>query len=216
MPQNPIKNFFKKHKSRINGFISWLIHLYLALVYKTTRLTYELPHGYTKQDFDGETRTIFVMWHNRLALAPYAFKAHKQIYVLASSHSDGKIIADILMKFGYHIIEGSSNRAPIAATRQIIRHLNNNKNIAITPDGPRGPMYKVNSNLVGIARIAGAKIIPISFIASNAFRIGSWDRLIMPLPLGSITARVGEPLEIHGNDALATQELEDKLNELSK
>lgn len=214
MLKNFIKNWLKK-SSGFHNFLTWLIHTYLFVVYKTTRLRYILPSGYSLKDFDNETKTIFVMWHGMLALALRA-NFNKRIKVLASSHTDGRIISGVLTSFGYSIIEGSTNRAPIAATRQIIRALHSKDNIFITPDGPRGPARKLSSNVVGIAKITGAKIVPISFTGSNFFRLGTWDRLAMPLPFGSITFKMGEPLRLSDNDELCSLELEEKLNGLSK
>ncbi len=210
-----IKKWVKDNKNSINTSISWVIKSYLTLVYKTIRWRYEMLFGYSLSDFDKAEKTIFVMWHNRLALAPYAFQKHKNIHALVSPHSDGRIIGNILKYFGYQIIEGSTNRSPVAAMRQIIRHLSNGDNIAITPDGPRGPVYKINSNLVGIAKIAKAKIVPISFNVTSYFRFKSWDRLIMPLPFGRGTVIVGEPIYSFDNEEFINAQLEKTLNQLS-
>lgn len=208
-----IKNWLKR-SVEVHNFLTWLIHTYLSLVYKTTRLRYLLPSGYSHKDFDNETRTIFVMWHGMLGLA-LKVNFNKRVKILASSHTDGRIISGILSRFGYSIIEGSTNRAPVAATRQIIRALHNDDNIFITPDGPRGPDRKLNSNIVGIAKITGAKIIPLTVTASNFFRLSTWDRLAMPLPFGIITFKLGEPLQLQDNDELCNQNLEARLNGLS-
>lgn len=209
-----IKNRLKK-SVRIHNFFTWLINAYLFVVYKTTRLRCLLPSGYSLKDFDNETKTIFVMWHGMLGLA-LKVNFNKRIKVLASSHTDGRIISGILSRFGYSIIEGSTNRAPVAATRQIIRALHNGDNIFITPDGPRGPERKLGSNVVGIAKMTGAKIIPLTFTASNFFRLRTWDKLSMPLPFGSITFKLGEPLKLSDNDTLCNLELEERLNGLSE
>jgi len=209
-----LKNWLKANKGGINNGLSWLIKAYLSLVYKTIRWRYVMPVGYSIDEFDNAKQTIFVMWHNMLALAPYAFQKHKQTYVLVSPHSDGQIIANILSRFGYHIIEGSTNRSPIAATRQILRHLASGCNVAITPDGPRGPIHKINSNVIGIAKIANVKIIPVSFKVSNYFRFKSWDRLIMPLPFGRGEAIIGDAISSYDNEELAHTQLENILNKL--
>ncbi len=193
-----------------------LLTIYLKLVYYTTSWSYALPHGYSLKEFDASTRTIFAFWHNRLAIAPYIFANHKDIYALVSPHSDGKIISNILIKMGYKIIEGSTNRTPLLATRKIISALAKGSNIAITPDGPKGPKYKVNSNIIGIAKIAKAKIIPISLEINHNIRLKSWDSFIFPLPFGKGTISIGEELFLGENDDLAINELEKRLNQLSK
>ena len=193
-----------------------LLKSYLKFVYYTTSWKYSMPSGYSLQEFDQETRTIFTFWHNRLALAPYIFTKHKDIYALVSPHSDGQIISNILMKMGYKIIEGSTHRNPLLATRKIIAALTRGSNIAITPDVPRGPKYKINSNIIGIAKIAKAKIIPLSFNIKYNIRFNSWDSFILPLPFGRGIVVVGDALILSDNDALSMQELESRLNQLSQ
>lgn len=196
--------------------LTHLLTLYLKLVYRTTSWSYILPHGYSLKEFDKSTRTIFAFWHNRLAIAPYIFSNHKDIYALVSPHSDGKIISNILIKMGYKIIEGSTNRNPLLATRKIIAALASGSNIAITPDGPKGPQYKVNSNIIGIAKIAKARIIPMSFEIKNNISLNSWDSFIFPLPFGTGTISIGEELFLGENDDLAILDLEKRLNQLSE
>ena len=200
----------------IRNILTQILTLYLKLVYYTTRWSYVLPHGYSLKEFDISTRTIFAFWHNRLALAPYLFTKHKDIYALVSPHSDGKIISNILIKMGYKIIEGSTNRNPLLATRKIIAALASGSNIAITPDGPKGPKYKVNSNIIGIAKIAKAKIIHISLEIKHNIRFKSCDSFIFPLPFSKGTISIGEELFLSENDELAIDELEKRLNQLSK
>lgn len=193
-----------------------LLKSYLKFVYYTTSWQYCLPSGYSLKDFDKEKRTIFTFWHNRLALAPYIFSKHKDIYALVSPHSDGQIISNILIKMGYKIIEGSTHRNPLLATRKIIGALSSGSNIAITPDGPRGPKYKINSNIIGIAKIAKAQIIPLSFNVQYKICFKSWDSFILPLPFGRGRVVIGDPLILSENDELSMQELESSLNKLSQ
>ncbi len=193
-----------------------LLKIYLKFVYYTTSWQYSMPTGYSLQEFDQETRTIFTFWHNRLALAPYIFAGHKDIYALVSPHSDGQIISNILMKMGYKIIEGSTHRNPLLATRKIIAALTRGSNIAITPDGPRGPKYKINSNIIGIAKLAKAKIIPLSLNIKHNIRFNSWDSFILPLPFGRGIVSIGDALILSENDELSMQELESRLNQLSQ
>lgn len=205
-----LKQWLKKNDI-LYSILSCCIKAYLSLVYSTIRWQYKVPQGY---DFNGATRTIFAMWHDNLATAPYAFRSHKNLYALVSPHSDGKIISKTLVKFGYHIIEGSTNKNPAAAARQIIKNLSKNRNIAITPDGPRGPKHEVHSNIVGLAKIALANIVPVSCKVERYFCLESWDALMMPLPFCRGIITIGAPLILSENDELGSKQLEDALNSL--
>lgn len=198
-------------KNFLSYIASLLLKHYLKFVYLTTKWEYILPRYYSLEDFNESKKTIFAFWHNRLALAPYIFGKHKNTHALVSTHKDGKIIANILLLLGHKVIEGSTNRNPFSAIRSIISALNDNCNVVITPDGPRGPKYKINSNIIGIAKRSGADIIPLSFNISNNIILSSWDSFIFPLPFSKGTIIIGEKLELSENEELAMDNLEKEL-----
>ncbi len=186
----------------------------MKIVYLTSRWQFIFPKDYTKEKFLTERGAIFALWHNRLAFGPRIFWGHKDIYALISPHSDGKIIRQIVEKFGFDIISGSTNKEAVAALKTIITKLRNNSNIVITPDGPRGPVYQINSTINKVAKKYNIKLIPISCNTSKYFLLNSWDKLIIPLPFGKITVKIGLPLELTGNEYQDNINLQQVLMEL--
>lgn len=213
MLKHRVKQWIKGNETLYN-ILAFIIKLYLSAVYATIRWRYILPSGYSLDDFNKSAKTIFVMWHNNLAIAPYAFKQHRKLYVLVSPHADGKIISFTLKRFGYHIIEGSTNKNPSIAIRKILQELANKNNLAITPDGPRGPIYKINSNIVRIAQISNANIIPVSCRVEKYFKLNSWDGLMIPLPWSRGVVIIDEPFIFSENHQLSSEMLEGALNKL--
>ncbi len=198
-----LKKILKKTKKKsdfILSVVTNLLYTYLRIVYFTSNWQFIFSKGYSEKKFLTEKGVIFAFWHNRLALGPGMFVGHKDIYALISPHSDGKIISNIVSKFGFGVINGSTNKEPIAALKTIIKKLHNGNNIVITPDGPRGPIYQINSNINKVAHKHNIKIIPISCNTSRAILINSWDKLIMPLPFGRIIVTIGDPLEVIGDE----------------
>jgi lysophospholipid acyltransferase (LPLAT)-like uncharacterized protein len=57
---------------------------------------------------------------------------------------------------------------------------------AITPDGPRGPRYRVNPGIVKLAQITGGTILPIHVRYSRFWRLKSWDGFMIPKPFACI------------------------------
>ena len=194
-----IKKLLKKNNFALS-VVTKLLYSYLRVVYFTCRWQFVFPDGYNEQQFLAQKGAIFAFWHNRLALGPGIFTGHKDIHALVSPHSDGKIISDIVNKFGFGVINGSTNKNSVVALKAIIKKLHNGSNIVITPDGPRGPIYKINSNINKVAQKYNIKLIPVSCKASRYFLLKSWDKLIMPLPFGKITAFIGLPLIFMGNE----------------
>lgn len=148
------------------------------------------------------------MWHNRLAFGPGIFKTNRQTAGLVSPHSDGKLISSIISKFRYKIIEGSSNKNSTGALRKIIEKLSLGYNIVITPDGPRGPKYKVKGNITNLAQKYSSNLIPITCACTRFILLKSWDQLIMPLPFSKIVVMIGEPITTIDNRSANDETLE--------
>ncbi len=192
------KKFLKNNKY-VLSIITILLYWYLRFVYFTSRQKFIFYDNGNKEKFLNEQGGIFAFWHNMLALSPAMFIGHRNIYALISPHLDGKILNDLVGKFGCKVIVGSTNKNPIGALRNIIGKLSQGANIIVTPDGPKGPVYKVNSGITEIAYRYNKKLIPIVSSTSRCFRLKSWDKLIIPLPFGIIKIIVGSPLELTNN-----------------
>jgi len=215
MIRSLLKNFLK-HNQYFNIIVINLLYIYLKAVYFTSRWQFIFPENYNREEFLSQGSTIFAFWHNRLVFGPAIFAGHKNIYALISPHSDGKVISQIVTKFGYKIIEGSTNKNSLVSLKIIIKKLNEGSNIVITPDGPKGPVYKINSSIANIARKYNKKLIPISCSASRYFLLKSWDQLLIPLFFSKITVSIGAPLFLTDNEEQNNSELERRLMELTK
>ncbi len=212
-----LKKWFKNNQIWTN-FLCNLLFIYLKVTYKTSRFVFNYQDSFEKDAFNNSKSTIYALWHNRLAFGPRIFRDHHQhIYALASPHSDGKIISKIINSFGFKILEGSSNKNSVGALKQIITKLKNGGDIVITPDGPRGPVYNVgSSNITEIALKYGAKLVPISCMSSNFFSLKSWDRLMIPLPFGTIYVIVGSSITLLSDKQTNDANLENQLKALSQ
>ncbi|MEE8417949.1 MAG: hypothetical protein V3S06_04725, partial [candidate division Zixibacteria bacterium] len=74
-----------------------------------------------------------------------------------------------------------------------------NKNIgdlALTVDGPRGPAEKVKHGAISLASNGRLPIVPITYTASRAWRLKSWDRFIIPKPFSVVTVVYGKHISI--------------------
>lgn len=211
-----MKHFFKhflKKNNWASDFLAWLLCIYLKFTYHTSKWDFVMPDGMTKEALDKEDGILFAIWHNRLAYSMYIFGIYKDIYGLASPHSDGKIISQIVRLMKYKIIEGSTNKNASKALREIIDLLKHGSKIVVTPDGPRGPVYKNGSVITKIAHKYNKKLIPVSCHASKYFKLNSWDQMMIPKPFSRITVIFGKPLTLTGNDEKDKSSLENSLNE---
>ena len=174
-----------------------------------------MPKDFDEQKLDNENGLFFAIWHNRLAYSMYIFGNYKNAFGLTSPHSDGKIIGKLVLMMNHKIIQGSTNKNSNSAVKEIIKQITNGGKIVVTPDGPRGPVYKNGSVITKIASKYNKKVIPVSCYASRYFELTSWDKMMLPKPFSKIIGIIGKPLELTGNDENDKLLLEKKLNSLT-
>jgi lysophospholipid acyltransferase (LPLAT)-like uncharacterized protein len=144
---------------------------------------------------------IFCVWHNHLILALASYDdfarrkwSEKGLAAMVSASGDGAFLAAALAKFGVETARGSTSRRGPQALLEAARWLRKGYNVAITPDGPRGPAYQIQDGVIYLAQVSGRPIIPISNFASWKIRLKSWDRFQIPLPFARCELYNGDPI----------------------
>ncbi len=166
--------------------------------------------GYPESCWARGERIIFAFWHGRLLMMPFAYPG-KPVAILISQHRDGEYISRIATIFGARVIRGSATRGGIRAFKQMIRAFKEGLNLAITPDGPKGPRAQVKSGVIELAKLTGSPIVPVSFSAGRRRFLRSWDAFLLPLPFCRAVYIWGEPIYV---DRTATKEEVAKHQEL--
>lgn len=156
---------------------------------------------------------IFSLWHGQLLPLLWHHR-DERIAVLISEHRDGELVARLAQSLGYRLIRGSSTRGGERALLGLVRDLREGREVAVTPDGPRGPAFKYAPGALIAAQRSGAAILPIAAHASSAWRLGSWDRFLIPKPFARVTVAYGNPAEVVAPDARAAAEQAEKFEEL--
>ncbi|MEP6590740.1 MAG: lysophospholipid acyltransferase family protein [Gemmatimonadota bacterium] len=146
---------------------------------------------------------IFLLWHE--ALLPLLWHHRDQgIAIVVSEAREGRYLGDFATRLGYRLLPGSSTRGGLSALRGAVRILHDGVPVAFTPDGPRGPRREVKPGVVRAAQRVGAKILPLHAEVDRAWRLRSWDRLVVPRPFAAIRIGYGEPFRVDpGPDGLA-------------
>ena len=90
---------------------------------------------------------------------------------LSSTSRNGELIAQFISRFGIAPVRGSANRRGSTASRELATLLKKGYDVAITPDGSRGPCYEFKPGLVLLSQLTGRPVLPISFEYSRAWRI---------------------------------------------
>lgn len=150
---------------------------------------------------------IWAFWHNRMFAVPIiwlTYAPHRTGCALTSPSRDGSIVAGVMKAFGLKSIRGSSSRRGATALRELKCILESGNDVAIAPDGPRGPRYKVGGGLILLARQTGAAILPIRVEYCRAFRLKSWDRFMIPAPFSKVRVTLDELVFINPTEDAQT------------
>ncbi len=134
---------------------------------------------------------IFALWHGQLLPLLYHHRG-EDIAILISEHGDGEIIARIAISLGYRTVRGSTSRGAARALLGLVRVIQDGHDLAVTPDGPRGPAGSVAPGALVVAQRAKAPIIPIAAVASSGWRLKSWDSFLIPRPFARVDIAYGE------------------------
>ena len=80
--------------------------------------------------------------------------------------------------------------------KQLVRCLKEGQPIAITPDGPQGPIHKVQEGIIALAKMTSAPIIPWRYEGNSYWNLNSWDNHKIPKPFSKIRSVFGQPFYI--------------------
>ncbi len=168
--------------------------IYLAAGYGLKFL--EKTYRFKKYNYNSEAvPAIYAIWHG-LQYCLSGIPEREKLHILISHSNDGEIIARAVKILGFSTIRGSMGRGGMKATLEIIRALEENKNIAYTVDGPRGPGFKVKKGIIKIAQMSQKPIIPVSYDASIKQVFSSWDKYQIPLPGAKLPLVFGDPIYV--------------------
>jgi lysophospholipid acyltransferase (LPLAT)-like uncharacterized protein len=120
----------------------------------------------------------------------------RRLAAIVSASRDGGMVARILEHFNVQPVRGSSSRRGPQALLELTSFAEQGYNLAITPDGPRGPCYVVQEGVVALAQLTGLPIVPASYKLSWKIRLKSWDRFQIPLPFARWQVHFAEPIFI--------------------
>lgn len=156
---------------------------------------------------------ILAFWHRHMLLMPFAYRG-RRMTVLSSHSRDGEIMVRTLARLGIDTCRGSTSKGGAAGLRGLLRKAAEGSDLGFTPDGPRGPAGEVQQGVVIAAAMSGFPIQPVALAATRARRLGSWDRMIVPLPFSTVHYVYGEPLHVErrGDPDAAAAELKRRLD----
>ena len=185
-------------RQRLGG---WIVFAFIRTVAATLRRTYTDHSGFYAGALPGPA--IYCVWHNRLALSLILYRRYvvrrdrgRRLVAMVSASRDGGLLAGILERFGVEPVRGSSSRRGPQALREMVSWGMRGHDLAITPDGPRGPCYVVQEGVISTAQLTGLPIVPVTYHLNWKIRAKSWDRFQIPLPFARCEITVGKVMRV--------------------
>ena len=192
--------------------LSWVLRI-IGMTSRSTFLGAEELRGC----FERKEQVILAFWHGRMVMMPFGYLGQRAC-IMNSRHRDGALISRAIERFGIEVVHGSSSRGWVGGLKGLLNAAEAGLDLAVVPDGPRGPRCHAKSGVVQLARSTGLPIYPVSNSADPRITLHkSWDWLSIPWPLARVVFAVGEPLRIP-RDATAEdleaarKELQSRLN----
>jgi lysophospholipid acyltransferase (LPLAT)-like uncharacterized protein len=177
-----------------------LISLFIRTVTATIRFHKDDRSGYFRTE---PPKTIFAVWHNRLALSAAMYQRYVRVFnskrrmaAMVSASHDGGMLADILEDFGIEPVRGSSSRRGAQALIEMTSCAERGLDLAMTPDGPRGPRYEAQDGVIVTAQFTGLPIVPVSYHLNWKIRLKSWDQFQIPLPFARCDVVLAAPIVV--------------------
>ena len=183
-------------------FRIWFVSLFIVTLQRIYGLTLrrinvgrKVLEKLTKQN----QSWIYACWHTNVLLSPYLLR-NQNLNAMISSSKDGEIISRVAYRFGIKAIRGSTSKGGIKALKTLLTELRNGHSAIITPDGPRGPAFKLQKGVVIAASRGRAPIIPFHYEAKRQWVAEkSWDKHRIPKPFTTLVVHYGKPIYVPEN-----------------
>ena len=196
-----------KHSRKLSFVMKYVtptvLYFYMRLLsFARFRISANLDESSEKLLRKGSGPVFVLMWHSRFICVDIAleclFRARLQdkLKFVISNHRDGEMASNIARMFNVGVIRGSSRDGAYSAMRGVLEAIDNNDIIVITPDGPRGPRFKLGGNIIELARRRDIPVIIYTYSATSAKIFNSWDRFILPIPfISKLYLDLSPPIE---------------------
>ena len=148
---------------------------------------------------------LYAFWHAHMLIPAYTHRG-RQAHVLVSRHRDGEAIARVVRKLGHGVVRGSTTRGGAASILTLVEKARQGYDLAITPDGPRGPRHQMQPGAVYLAQKSGLPLFPSGLAAARKWQLHSWDRFEIPKWRSPALILIGRA--IHVPPDLSEDELE--------
>lgn len=174
-----------------------VLHVSINVLCKSMRISFVNRNAVDRLEQDGQ-KYILAFWHGTMLL-PWYLNRDKKFAALISKSKDGDLLNKLLKRWNYNVIRGSSSTGGEVALGIMVDFAKNNNSIAITPDGPRGPAFKLKAGAVVTAKKSGLPLVLVGVGYKNKKLLKSWDSFQVPIFFTKASAVYSEPIYVKSN-----------------
>lgn len=209
----------KQYQSFLRFIGNYVLYILIQTLCKTLRMQ-SLGNKFINTLAKEKKNFVLAFWHGTMVIPWFAHRDLKLLAIISQS-KDGDLLAKILRKWNYKVVRGSSSKGGEVALQIMIDHVKRECPVAITPDGPRGPNFKMKAGAVVTAKKSGVPLVLVGAGYKSKIKLHSWDNFEVPFPFSKVQLVYSEPILIDGNlsrdeTSKIILQSEEKLNELQK
>ncbi len=128
---------------------------------------------------------VVAFWHGDMLPVWKQFEQSDSVALISQSR-DGSLLAQLVGRWGFTTVRGSSSRGGSEALSSMVGALRSGRRVLITPDGPVGPQHQMKPGAVIAAHRARVPLVLCRVKADLAIHGSNWDRFLIPLPFAAI------------------------------
>lgn len=181
----------------MTNYLAKVIHFFIKFLHLTYRYSYEDEANRQKAVLSTNHNSfVLATWHENILLAVATQANFKRYVCMVSKSKDGDFASQVLYKFGFDAVRGSSSKDGQKALMSMINLVKQGQPGAITVDGPRGPRREVKKGIIEISRATGVPILPFIAAPEKYWQLKSWDQFRIPKPFTKIIIKYGDPITV--------------------
>ena len=134
--------------------LPYFLYFLVRLIYATNKKVYHHPK------LDDEAFVFVMGWwpYPNKAFNYKAQRGKRVVKGMISLNKDGEILSKTFSLLGIEALRGSSSKGAAKVLISTIKEIKSGSDVALTPDGPRGPRFSVANGVVAIAQKSGSRL----------------------------------------------------------
>lgn len=174
------------------AILPWLMAKSYLLLHRSCTLEMR-GESYYKNTLRTHGRCLVGIWHDSMLMA-CCHNRNRGYVGLSSLSFDGEFAARVLGHWHIHAARGSSSRGGREALAALTEAAKTIPVSGFTLDGPKGPPRVAKPGIGVLAARTQLPVVPNAFVACNAWRLHTWDRLVVQKPFSRIICAYAPPV----------------------